>query len=337
MDLRRHLAVRVELRNRGLQDVGLRLGLTGLRVGHQFDALDHPPAPHLEHLDDAARRARLHADRIAIAEARGRHPLLAVAELPECAHRVAQVGGPLEALLLGRLPHVLLQPRDEFRVPPLEQQPGAVHRRLVLPGGADRVDAGGHAPADLMLEARPVAFPGDVLVARAQPEQAVRQADRPARQARGQEGAGVQVAVALGPPRHQHARKRLAGRELQERVVLVVAQLDVVARQALLDEVVLEDQRLHRRIGDDVFEGVGLSEQRVDAGRRAPGHEVAAQAVAQHGRFTHVEGVAAAPQEQVDPRLLGCVGDLLLEVLNWHGLDLCVQSETLALSIIRTR
>ena len=40
--------------------------------------------------------------------ARGRHLLLAVAELAERAHRVAQVGRLLEPLRLGRLAHVLL-------------------------------------------------------------------------------------------------------------------------------------------------------------------------------------------------------------------------------------
>ena len=47
---------------------------------------------------------------------------------------------------------------------------------------------------------------------------------------RRQERAGVEAAVALDAPRDQHARKRLVRRQLQVRVVLVVAQQDVVLR-----------------------------------------------------------------------------------------------------------
>ena len=46
----------------------------------------------------------------------------------------------------------------------------------------------------------------------------------------GQERAGVEVVVALDAARDQHARKRLAGRQLQVGVVLVVAEQDVVLR-----------------------------------------------------------------------------------------------------------
>ena len=47
----------------------------------------------------------------------------------------------------------------------------------------------------------------------------------------GMNGPGVEVAVALDPAGDQHARERLAGRQLQVGVVLVVAQQDVVARR----------------------------------------------------------------------------------------------------------
>ena len=48
---------------------------------------------------------------------------------------------------------------------------------------------------------------------------------------RRQERAGVEVVVALDAPRDQHARKRLARRQLQVGIVLVVAQQDVVSRR----------------------------------------------------------------------------------------------------------
>ena len=95
---------------------------------------------------------------------------------------------------------------------------------------------------------------GDHLVAGADAEHLVRQRHGAARELRGQERAGIDVAVALDRARHQHARKRLGRRQLQVGIVLIVAQQDVVARRALLDDVVLERQRLDHRVGDDDFE-----------------------------------------------------------------------------------
>ena len=89
----------------------------------------------------------------------------------------------------------------------------------------------------------------------------------------GQERAGVDIAVPLHDARHQHARKRFRRRQLQVGVVLIVAQQDVVARRALLDQVVLERQRLDHRVGDDRLRGASLRRAaRRDAGscRRRP-------------------------------------------------------------------
>ena len=155
----------------------------------------------------------------------------------------------------------------ELVVPPLEQQPGAGHRHPVLLLGADLGDARRDAALDVVLEARPRAAPGDHLVARADAEQPVRQRHRPARQLGRQERAGVEVARLLDAARHQHPRKRLAGRQLQVRVVLVVAQQDVVLRRPLLDQVVLERERLHHRVGDDHLEAARSPR----AARRAAG------------------------------------------------------------------
>ena len=130
----------------------------------------------------------------------------------------------------------------------------------------------------------------------------------------------VVVVVLLDAARDQHARERLAGRQLQVGVVLVVAQQDVVARRALLDQVVLERQRLDDRVGDDELEPRGFVEQRVDARAHALRAEVAAHPVAQHLRLADVERVPAVVVIEVDARLLRQAGDPPLEVLNRHGL-----------------
>ena len=106
------------------------------------------------------------------------------------------------------------------------------------------------------------------------PNKPVRQTHRPTSQLGRQERSRVEVAALLDAPRHEHPRKRLARRQLQIRIVLVVAQQDVVLRRPLLDQVVLERERLHHRVGDDHLDRRDLLEQRVVARaepRRRPG------------------------------------------------------------------
>jgi energy-coupling factor transporter ATP-binding protein EcfA2 len=148
----------------------------------------------------------------------------------------------------------------------------------------------------------------------------VRQPHRAASDLGRQERAGVEVAILLDLPRHQHARERLAGRQLQVGVVLVVAQQDVVFRGPLLDEVVLERQRLHHRVGDDDLEALGLVEQRVDARTGAVRAQVAADAVAEHPGLAHIERIAGVVVVDVDAGLLRQAGDLGLEITDWHAI-----------------
>ncbi len=128
------------------------------------------------------------------------------------------------------------------------------------------------------------------------------------------------MVVPLHAPGDEDARESLAGRQLQIGVVLVVAQQDVVARRALLDQVVLERQRLHDRVGDDDLEALRLVEQRVDPRAGAVGAEVAADAVAQHARLADVERLAGVVEVHVDPGLLRKAGDLGLEITDWHAI-----------------
>ena len=61
----------------------------------------------------------------------------------------------------------------------------------------------------------------------------------------------------------------------------------------LLDQMVLERERLDDRVGDDDLEARGFVEQRVDARAHAVRAEIAADAVAQHARLADVERVPA--------------------------------------------
>ena len=69
------------------------------RIGHELDAFDHPAAAHLEDLHHRAGRPELQAERVAVAELRARHLLLAGAQRLDRLQRVAQLRGLFEALL----------------------------------------------------------------------------------------------------------------------------------------------------------------------------------------------------------------------------------------------
>ena len=119
---------------------------------------------------------------------------------------------------------------------------------------------------------------------------------------RREERTGVGVAIPLHAASHQHARKRLAGRQLQVRVALVVAQQDVVFRRALLDQVVFERERLDDRVGHDDLESIGFVEQRVGLRVDAVRAKIAAHAVAEGARLAHVNRLAGRVEVQVDSR-----------------------------------
>ena len=195
-----------------------------------------------------------------------------------------------------------------------------LHRHPVFLLGAQLPHARRDAPLDVVLEAGPAALAGNHLVARSDPEQPVRQRHRPPAERRRQVGPGVVVIVALDAARDQHPRERLARRELEVGVVLVVAEEDVVPRSALLDQVILERERLDDRVGDDDLEPLRFVEQGVDARAHALRAEVAPDAIAEDPRLADVQRFARLVGIEVDARLLRKTGYLGLEITDRHAL-----------------
>ena len=103
----------------------------------------------------------------------------------------------------------------------------------------------------------------------------------------------VSAAVLAQAARDVHPRPALAQRELYVGIGLVVAQQDVEARLALLDEIVFERQRLFVVGDDDVVDVDGLAHQRAGFGvLPAAFVEVAGHAAAQVLRLAHVDDFA---------------------------------------------
>ncbi len=262
--------------------------------------------------------AELHANHIAIVQAGGRHLLLALAHGFDGADGVTQLRGFLEALGDRGAGHPLAQLHAELLGAAFEKEPRVGHRRGVAFFRADGRHARRQAAADVVFEARTGAESGNHLVARPDAEHLVGQGHGPARELRRQERAGEKVAPCLNVSGHQHPRKRFGGRQLQIRIVFVVAQQDVVARIALLDQVVLERQGLDDRVGDDDLEARGFVEQRVVARAEAVGAKVAADAIAQRSGLADVEGFSRGAGKQIDPGLMRQPAHLLLEIVDGH-------------------
>ena len=218
----RHRTHLVELRNGGLQHVGLAGGGSALALGHQLDALDDAAAAHEKHEHHGAGGADLHAEDVAVAQLGPRHLLLLFVQCLHRAHRVAQLPGPFVVLGGCSFHHPQPQLLDQLVAPALEEELRVLHRVLILPFRADGVHARSETPVDVVLETRAPALAVDDLVARADPEEAVRQRHGLPCEPGRQEGTRVHVSIPLHPPRHQHTRERLARGQLQVRVALVV-------------------------------------------------------------------------------------------------------------------
>src|SRR5262249_10531888 len=110
----------------------------------------------------------------------------------------------------------------------------------------------------------------------------------------------------------------LVGRQLQEGIVLVVAEEDVVLWRPLLDQVVLEGERLDDRVGDDELEPCHLIQKRIGLRVGAVGAEIIAHAIAERARFSDVNRVATRVEVQIYARLLRQPCNLLLEFVDGH-------------------
>ena len=314
----RRLLIRVELLHRRFDHRGLAARV-GTRFRRELHALDDAAASHEEHLHDDAARPDLDAEHVAIAQLGAGHLLLPLADGLHRPHRVTKRRSLLEPFVLRRIHHPRFEVVRQLVVPAFQEQAGVLHRLPVTIGRAQRQHARRQAALDVVLQARPPALAGDHLVAGADAEQLVRQPHGAPGQLGGQERARVEVAIALHRARHQHARKRFTGGQLQVGVVLVVAEQDVVARRPLLDQVVLERQRLDHRVGDDDGEAGDVVQQRVGLGARPVGSEVAPDPVAQAPGLADIDGLPRLVGVEIHPWLLWQACDLVFQVVDGHG------------------
>ena len=139
-------------------------------------------------------------------------------------------------------------------------------------------------------------------IARGNQKIAMNQIHRAMRQVGGKIRAVIDAAILAQPPRHVNARKALAQRQLDVGISLVIAQQHVEARFTLLDEVVLQRQRLFFVVNDDVLDVGRLEDQRAGLGLDLDAlHEIRAHPRPQTLRLADVDDLALGVLVQIDP------------------------------------
>ena len=274
-------------------------------VEHEALAADHPAPAHVEHLDGCLELVVGQPDHVEVLVAVGDH-LLSLDRLADVGQPVAAPGGPLELQLVGRIPHRGLEPFDH-RVGVALEELDELADQLVVALLVDLADARTGALLDVEQEARSA----ELLVALelgvgagAHREGAQQQIEGLADRVR--VGVGPEVADALAPSAAHHPRPGplVVDRDREERVALVVDQPDVEARPVLLDEAVLEHERLDVVADLDPLDGLGGRHHLGGAGRQVR-PEVVAQPAAQRLRLADVDHPAVGILELVGAGRIG--------------------------------
>ena len=292
-----------------LEDLAHHLGLRQVlgQVENEPPPADHPAPPHEEHLDRGFELVAGEPDHVDVLVAVGDH-LLALDRLAHADEAVAHPGRPLVLEMVGRIAHLGLEPPHDLvgvaveKVEELLDQP-------VVGVLVDGVDAGTGALLDVKQQAGPT-----------QPVVAVElvvgtgpQREGPQQEVEGlPDGVGmaewsvVADPLPLAPPHHHRPRPLLVEGDGQERIALVVTEPDVEAGLVLLDQGVLEQQRLDVVADLDPLDGLGVGDHlRRPQGQARRAVEVVGQARPQAVGLAHVDHPALGVLELVGARGVG--------------------------------
>ena len=262
---------------------------------------------HEEHLDGGFEFVVVDPDHVEVLAALGDHLLL----LDRLAHGEEAVAHPSGAFVLERrrrLTHLVLEPGDDLVGVPVEELAELADQRAVA-RLVDLPDTRRAALLDVEQQTRPTEALVLVELARAArtdreaaQEQVERLADRVGVCVR----AEVAGALALASPHDHGPRVLLVEGHGEERVALVVAQPHVEPRSVLLDEAVLEHERLDLVADLDPLDRHRgrhhLGRARVQVARVL---EVVGEALAQARGLADVDDAPVLVLELVRPRRLG--------------------------------
>ena len=263
----------------------------------------HLPLADVGDLDEHVVAAARIGDDVLVVAAPRQH-LLTVGDALDGMQLVAVARGVLEIQPRRRRLHAVVKLADQEVGAALHEKAHLVDARLVVLG-ADPSLAWPGTPFDVEVEAH-LALPEDLVAARAEGKQLADRFDRRAQRLRGRVRAEILRPVVQHAPRVVDARKVFRHRQLQVEVVLVVLEPDVEARPVVLDEVVLEDERLDLVGRGDELEIGGPADELGHTRRlRVTGGEIRAEPVAEAQRLADIDDLRLAVSKQVDARTVG--------------------------------
>ncbi len=224
---------------------------------------DHPAVSHAQQHSDSVVPVAHKADHVGVPRAYHLHCTRCLEPL-EPLERITHLAGALEVLSPRRLQHGVAHQLPNVAGAALEELEHVAYHGTVV-GLRLPAYAGSLAAAYVVIQAGSFpAFARDVVGAAAHRVQAADDGQGLPELAHVSEGTEVAGAGDVAPPGHQHTGKRLTQCDGYRGIALVVLQHRVEARPVLLDEVVLEDQRLGFVRHDDGLDvGNKTAEQRV--------------------------------------------------------------------------
>ena len=244
---------------------------------------------------------------------------LALTGLVDRAELVTEACGELELHVFGGSSHTLHESRFEFVCLALEEELGVLDDGAVVLRRDQAFDAGTCAALDVVLQTWPRMVAFEVDFAAGYKETFADDVSQAMGEVAGEVGAEVGRAILAQTAGDEDLGMPIPQRELDVRVSLVIAQKDVEAGLALLDQVVFECERL-MLIGDgDVVDVDGLAHEGAGLGvGLGGGEEIRAHAGAQVFRFADVDDLALGVFVEIATGAGGERADFLEEI---HGAE----------------
>ena len=297
-------ALAVVLHHKRPDDLGF--AVLAMTIEDEVLAADQSAAPDQEHLDGRVRPLVVDADDVFVVDRRV-DDLLLGDDAFGGTDPIPQVGRAFEFQRFGGVFHLVAHIGEHtIRF--------AIQEADHLIDDLDCPDAWGRTALDVVIEASARIVAGDNPIAQDVRKEAIDRVECLAHRSGVSERTEITRAIALHFARDHRLRPRLLDVDADVWVVFVVAQLDVVARLFVSNEIGFEVQRLGRRLRQQVLDvgdlGHHLAFVGLQGGRL---EEVGAHAAAQRLGLADIQQRRLGVIELVDARLVRQSGQLFLD------------------------
>ncbi len=287
----------------------------GKVVPEEFAAVDDFSGADVEEIDGERAGLEVITEDVGVVVLFGSGDALLLLELVDGGELVAEAGGGFELLGFGGGDHAAGEGALKLGVAAFEKELGVLDGVGVELGGGESFDAGAEAAVNVVLEAGAGVVAGKIDLATGDEKAAMDELDDAPGEVAGKVRAVVGGAVLAQAAGHKDFRIAVGEGELDVGIGLVVAEENVEAGMALLDEVVFKGQGFVLVGHEDVVEIDGLAHEGAGLGVGLGGFkEVRADAGAEILGFADVDDLSPGVFVEVDAGLGGEGADFLVKV-----------------------